>query len=59
MAFAIIKTGGRQYRVAEGDMIDVDFLDAKAGKEGLFAEVFFHADGNNVTHGIRSSRARR
>ena len=26
MAFAIIKTGGRQYRVSEGDIIDVDTL---------------------------------
>jgi len=30
MAFAIIKTGGRQYRVAEGDAIDVDLLEAEA-----------------------------
>src|SRR4029077_5221879 len=26
MAYAIIKTGGRQYRIAEGDTIDVDLL---------------------------------
>lgn len=51
MAFAIIKTGGRQHRVAEGDIIDVDFLDAEPGKEGVFAEVLFHADGDNITHG--------
>ncbi len=51
MAFAIIKTGGRQFRVAEGDIIDVDFLDAEPGKEGIFAEVLFHADGGNLTHG--------
>ena len=51
MAFAIIKTGGRQYRVSEGDIIDVDFLEAEPGKEGVFAEVLFHADGDNITHG--------
>jgi large subunit ribosomal protein L21 len=51
MAFAIIKTGGRQFRVSEGDIIDVDFLDAEPGKEGVFAEVLFHADGSNLTHG--------
>ncbi len=51
MAFAIIKTGGRQYRVSEGDIIDVDFLEAEPGKEGVFAEVLFHADGAIVTHG--------
>ena len=51
MAFAIIKTGGRQHRVAEGDIIDVDFLDAEVGKEGVFADVLFHGDGDNHTHG--------
>jgi large subunit ribosomal protein L21 len=51
MAFAIIKTGGRQFRVAEGDTIDVDLLDAEAGKEAVFAEVMFHGDGDNLTHG--------
>ena len=51
MAFAIIKTGGRQHRVAEGDIIDVDFLDAEVGKEGVFADVLLLADGENLTHG--------
>ena len=51
MAYAIIKTGGRQHRVAEGDIIDVDFLDAEVGKEGVFADVLFHGDGDNLTHG--------
>ena len=51
MAFAIIRTGGRQHRVAEGDIIDVDFLDAEVGQEGVFADVLFHGDGENVTHG--------
>ena len=39
MAFAIIKTGGSQHRVSEGDIMDVDFLDAEVGKEGVFADV--------------------
>jgi large subunit ribosomal protein L21 len=51
MAYAIIKTGGRQHRVAEGDIIDVDFLNEEAGKEGVFADVLFHADGDTLTHG--------
>ena len=33
MAYAIIKTGGRQFRVAEGDTIDVDLLDVEAGQD--------------------------
>jgi large subunit ribosomal protein L21 len=51
MAFAIIRTGGRQYRVAEGDTVDVDLLEAEPGKQVVIAEVLMHADGDNVTHG--------
>ena len=51
MAFAIIKTGGRQYRVAEGDTIDVDLIDVAAGKTATFDDVLMYADGKNLTHG--------
>jgi large subunit ribosomal protein L21 len=51
MAYAIIKTGGRQFRVAEGDTIDVDLLDVDPGKTTTFADVLMFADGDDVTHG--------
>jgi large subunit ribosomal protein L21 len=51
MAYAIIKTGGRQYRVAEGDTIDVDRLDLEPGAETTFSDVLFHGEGENLTHG--------
>jgi large subunit ribosomal protein L21 len=51
MAYAIIKTGGRQFRIAEGDTIDVDLLDVDPGKIATFADVLMFADGDNVTHG--------
>jgi large subunit ribosomal protein L21 len=51
MAYAIIKTGGRQFRVAEGDTIDVDLLDIDPGKTATFADVLMFADGKDVTHG--------
>ena len=51
MAYAIIKTGGRQYRVAEGDTIDVDLLDVEAGKTATFGDVLMYADGKDLTHG--------
>jgi large subunit ribosomal protein L21 len=51
MAYAIIKTGGRQYRVAEGDTIDVDRLDGEAGEKLTFSEVLLHADGADLNHG--------
>jgi len=51
MAYAIIRTGGRQFRVAEGDTIDVDVLDIEPGKTATFGDVLMFADGKNVTHG--------
>jgi large subunit ribosomal protein L21 len=51
MAYAVIKTGGRQYRVAEGDTIDVDLLDTEVGKTATFYDVLLHADGDELTHG--------
>ncbi len=51
MAYAVIRTGGRQYRVAEGDTIDVDLLDIAAGKQAVFADVLLLADGDQITHG--------
>jgi large subunit ribosomal protein L21 len=51
MAYAIIKTGGRQFRVAEGDTIDVDLLDVEPGKTTTFGDVLLFADGEHVTHG--------
>lgn len=50
MAYAIIQTGGKQYRVAEGDEIDVEKLDVEAGKEATL-EVLLFADGDNVKLG--------
>jgi large subunit ribosomal protein L21 len=51
MAYAIIKTGGRQYRVEEGDTIDVDLLNVEAGKTATFGDVLMYADGKDLTHG--------
>jgi large subunit ribosomal protein L21 len=51
MAYAIIKTGGKQFRVAEGDTLDVDLLDVEPGKTATFGDVLLFADGKDVTHG--------
>jgi len=52
MAYAtIIKTGGRQYRVAQGDTIDVDLLDVEAGKTATFGDVLMYVDGKDLTYG--------
>ena len=54
MAYAIIKTGGRQYRVEEGDTIDVDLLKGDAGQKMTFDNVLMHADGDKLTQGSPS-----
>ena len=51
MAYAIIKSGGRQFRVSEGDTIDLDLLDVDPGKTATFSDVLMFADGKNVAHG--------
>jgi large subunit ribosomal protein L21 len=51
MAYAIIRTGGRQFRVTEGDTIDVDLLDVEPGKTATFGDVLMFADGKDVSHG--------
>ncbi len=37
--YAVIETGGKQYRVTEGDVINVEKLDAEAGKAVTIKEV--------------------
>lgn len=51
MAYAIIKTGGKQYKVAEGDVINIEKLDADVNDSLTFDEVLLHVDGNKVTEG--------
>ena len=38
--FAIIETGGKQYKVSEGDVIFIEKLDVEAGSEYTFDRVF-------------------
>src|SRR4029078_13667947 len=51
MAYAIIRTGARHFRVAEGDTLDIDLLDVEPGKTATFGDVLFFADGKDVTQG--------
>lgn len=51
MAYAVIQTGGKQYRVAAGDVIDVEKLDVEAGAEAKFEEVLLVSDGATVSVG--------
>ncbi len=49
--FAVIKTGGKQYKVAEGDTIVVEKLNAEAGKDVVFDTVLMLGEGADVTVG--------
>lgn len=42
--YAIIRTGGKQYRVKEGDLVDVERLDGDTGQEVSFEKVLFVSD---------------
>ena len=43
--YAIIKTGGKQYRVQAGDVIDIELLDADVGGTIEFKDVLFAHNG--------------
>lgn len=49
--FAVVKTGGKQYRVAEGDVIKVEKLDGEAGKNVTLDEVLMIGDDKGVKVG--------
>ncbi len=49
--YAIIATGGKQYRVQEGDQIKVEKLAGDPGEKVEFNQVLLFADGENVTIG--------
>ena len=51
MAYAIIQTGGRQFRVQPGDVIDVELLGVETGKNAVFEEVLLAADEAGVKIG--------
>jgi len=49
--YAVIKTGGKQYRVAAGQAIKVETIEAEPGSEVTFDEVLAIGDGNEVRIG--------
>jgi len=49
--FAIIETGGKQYKVAQGDSLKVEKLDSAGKAEVTFDKVLLIADGDKVKVG--------
>lgn len=48
---AIIETGGKQYKVAEGDVLYIEKLDVNAGDSVVFDHVLAVIDGEKATFG--------
>ena len=49
--YAVIETGGKQYRVEVGTELDVELLDAEPGKTVTLARVLLVADGDDASIG--------
>ena len=49
--FAVIETGGRQYKVAQNDVIKVEKLEGSAGAKVTLANVLLVSDGSSTTVG--------
>ncbi len=49
--YAVIKTGGKQYKVAEGDRLVVEKIDGEAGDQIVFGEVLMLGGESGVTVG--------
>lgn len=49
--YAVIETGGKQYRVAPGDTLDVERIETEAGKPFTFDRVLLVANDGKVSVG--------
>ena len=49
--YAVIETGGKQYRVSEGDVITIEKLDVKAGDTVTFDKVLAIGEGKDIKIG--------
>jgi large subunit ribosomal protein L21 len=49
--YAIVSDGGRQYRVSEGQVLEIDFRHLPAGSEVVFDEVLAVSQGGRLTLG--------
>ncbi len=49
--YAVVKTGGKQYRVSQGDRLKVETLTAEAGSDVSLGDVLMVGSGESVTVG--------
>jgi large subunit ribosomal protein L21 len=55
--YAIIETGGKQYKVKKGDVIDIELLTDVADKNVQFDQVLFVNDGTTIKVGQPTVKA--
>ena len=56
--FAVIKTGGKQYKVSEGDVIIAEKLDGDAGAKISFDDVLMVGTSGDVKIGSDAAKAK-
>ncbi len=49
--YAVVATGGKQYKVQEGEILRVEKLAGEVGSEVAFDQVLMLSDGENITIG--------
>ncbi|HEY0615505.1 MAG TPA: 50S ribosomal protein L21 [Candidatus Elarobacter sp.] len=49
--YAIVETGGKQFRVSEGDVIRTDLIETEVGASVTFDRIVLAANGDDVTIG--------
>ena len=49
--YAIVADGGRQYKVEEGQLLEIDYRELEAGSEFVFDRVLAVSDGENFKLG--------
>jgi len=49
--FAVLKTGGKQYKVSEGDLVQVEKLDGNVGDEVTLDQVMMVGEGEDLKIG--------
>jgi large subunit ribosomal protein L21 len=52
MKYAVIRTGGKQYRVSEGDVVKIEKLDGEVGETVTVGDVLFIGDNGEVKIGL-------
>lgn len=57
-AYAVIVTGGKQYKVSEGDILEIEKLEAEAGDIITFDKVIAVSGGDSLSLGEAASSAK-